>query len=622
VTSNAFLRHLPGILLAALLAAGPACAAPKPAALERIEAALWDDPRSVLRDAESALRQVSPTADDATVLDAALRLALAGEALEQSDVARRGLERAMPLARKLHDDGALCALYGSEAFVAQTPGPAEVAIQRYAEAIAFARRAGMDWCEARQQLGQGQVYSAIHRGAEALAAMVQAHRMLERLNDRPGMASVLSDLSWIYHREHDNPQSLQRAIDTGEAALALLDPPKQRHLAGVVHHNLAGAYFVSDKLAQAREHIGRATTFSIAIGDAVGLGFVANLHGDIEMKAGRPARALPLFEQAQSVFQRYDIPDMVVKARVGRVDALTALHRRAEAQHELDAAEPVRRQVDTAATDVVYHRAALNLFETFGDFEHALRASKALGAAQQRQVADDNRKAANELQERFEAQRRDAENKALREQQRAAESQQWLLLATLLLSAALMAVMGAYLLLQRRLRQRLAQLAACDELTGMPNRRSILETARQVNADRRRSQESACVAMLDIDHFKAINDRYGHEVGDAALVTFARVCGENLRAQDRLGRFGGEEFLLVLPGARVSDLPMVFERLQAGLRCAPVPGMPAEARLAFSMGGSLFRGDDEVEQAIHRADAALYRAKAAGRDRLAVAASA
>jgi diguanylate cyclase (GGDEF)-like protein len=242
-----------------------------------------------------------------------------------------------------------------------------------------------------------------------------------------------------------------------------------------------------------------------------------------------------------------------------------------------------------------------------------------LGAAQERSVREDNRKAANELQERFETQRRDAENGLLREQQHAAQSQRWLLLATLLLSLALLAATVAYLVQQMRLKKRLAELAVRDDLTGMPNRRSIMETARQVNSDRRGSQQPACIAVLDIDHFKAVNDTYGHDVGDAALITFARVCSANLRSQDRLGRFGGEEFLLVLPGACIADLQVVFERLQSGLRAAVVPGMPADARLSFSMGCALLRADDEVEQAIHRADESLYRAKAEGRDRLAVA---
>jgi len=610
------------MLLLSCVAVGSAVGATKPAALERIDATIWDDPQRVVREAEAALRADAASVDRAALLDAALRLAVAGETLERTDVAQRGLERGMPLARELHDDAAVCVFYGTEAFIVQSSGQVEEALRRYADALVFASNAGMDWCAARLHLGRGRWYSTFGRGAEALAEMIETHRLYELQHDTGSVAGVLSDMSWIYHREQDNPQSLRRAIESGEAALAMLDPVRQRYLANCVHHNLAGAYLASHMLPQAREHIERAREFAVAIDDIVGTGYIARLHGDIELEAGRLEQALALFEQAGSVFRQYDVQDMSLKASISQVEVLVALGRRTQARQVLDAAEPLRAKIDSAHLDVLYHRAGLHLYEGFGDFAKALRESKSLSAAQERNVREDNRKAANELQERFETQRKDAENSLLREQQRAAESQRWLLRATLVLSLALLGAMAGYLFQQVRLKRRMAELAARDDLTGMPNRRSILATARQVNSEQRNSQQPACIAVLDIDHFKAVNDTYGHDVGDAALIAFARVCSNSLRSQDRLGRFGGEEFLLVLPGARVTDLPAVFERLQSSLRSTPVPGMPPDARLSFSMGCALLRADEEVEQAIHRADESLYRAKTQGRDRFDVSVAA
>ena len=606
------------ISLIGLTVVGVALGAAKPPALERIDAAVWDNPLNIAREAELVLSTDTSRADIADSLNAALKLAIAGEELERIDVARRGLERGMPLARQLHDDSAVCVFDGTAAFIAQNSGQVDVALRRYADAIVFAENLGMEWCVARLHLGRGRTYSTFGRGAEALTEMIEAHRLYELKRDTASVAGVLSDLSWIYHREQDNLQSLRRAIDSGEAALAMLDASRERYLADCVHHNLAGAYLASHMLPQAREHIELALEFANAIDDVVGVGYIDRLHGDIELEAGHPDVALRLFDQAKTVFRQYDVEDMFLKASISKVEVLTVLGRRTQAQQALDEAEPVRRKIDSANLDVLYHRAALHLYETFGDFERALRASKALAAAQERHISEDNRKAANELQERFETQRKGAENSLLRAQQHAAESQRWLLLATLFLSLALLGATSAYLIQQVRVKRRLAELAACDDLTGMPNRRSIMATARQVNSDRRGSLQSACIAVLDIDHFKAVNDTYGHDVGDAALITFARTCSSNVRSQDSIGRFGGEEFLLVLPGASVADLPAVFERLQSGLRAAAVPGMPADARLSFSMGCTDLRADDEVEQAIHRADESLYRAKGEGRDRFAV----
>ncbi|MES2948319.1 MAG: GGDEF domain-containing protein [Pseudomonadota bacterium] len=617
--SREFVRYILCILLLGLTTAGSALAASKPAALEHIDAAIWDDPQRALHDAAEVLDRKVPRPDDAALLAAALKMAMAGETLEQTDAAKRGLDLGMSLAQSLHDDAAVCVFRGTEAYVARQTGERqEATVRRYAEAIAFATAAGMDWCVARLQLQQGRMYSFNHRGAEASKAMIEAQRLFEVQNDRAWMASTLSDLCWIYHREEDNPVSLQRAIDNCEAALAMVDPEHQRYLAATVHHNLAGAYLVSHVLQRAREHVERAYEFANAIGDGAGMGYISRLHAGIEIEAKKPERALALLDRSQTAFRRYALQGMLLEVSLLKVQVLTTLRRHVEAQQELDATEPMRRKADSASTDVDYHRSALGLFRALGDHEKALRASMALDAAHQRLARENNRKAANELQERFEVQRKDAENRLLREQQRSADSQRWLLLVSLVLSVTLLGVAAAYLLQQQRLRRHFARLASRDDLTGMPNRRSILETARQVNSDRRRSHEAACIAILDIDHFKVVNDTYGHDIGDAALITFGRVCGDKMRGRDVLGRYGGEEFMLVLPGARVADLPAVFDRLRSGLRAEAVPGMPPDARLTFSMGCTQLQAGEEIEEAIKRADEGLYRAKREGRDRLAI----
>ncbi|MEP6502184.1 MAG: GGDEF domain-containing protein [Betaproteobacteria bacterium] len=609
------LERAAAIAILVSVAAGSAISSPRPPAIELIDGQVWDDPQSALLSAQSTLRSVSSAPDAARSLAAALKLAVTAEELEQAEVAKQAVERGIPLAHQLQDNGALCVLHGTDAFVTQTPGGSEA---RYVDAIAFATKFGMDWCVARLRLGQGQKYSANGRNAEALAAFVEAHRLFELLDDRPRMAATLSDLSWIYHREEDNPQSLRRAIDTGEAALALLDPPHQRHLAGTVHFNLAGAYFASGRMSQASEHIARSRELAEAIGDTVGIGFLDEMQGEVEMRSGQPGLALPMFDQAKTVFEHFGILDMLLRAGVARSEALTGLQRHAAAQKELEGIDALRRKLDNADLDVAYYQASLRLLEGSREFEKALAMSKRLAAAHQRLVSEDHRKAANELQERFETPRKEAEILLLREQRQAATSQRWLLAMTLALSVVLLGGMVAHLHQQRRVRQRLASLAARDDLTGLPNRRSILEAARQVHRAHGRSNEAACVAMLDIDHFKAVNDTYGHEVGDAALIAFSKVCGENLRGRDVLGRFGGEEFLLVLPGAQIAAVEAVFERLRAGLRATAVSGMPSDARLSFSMGAVSIVAGEMIEQAIHRSDEALYRAKTNGRDRLVV----
>lgn len=161
---------------------------------------------------------------------------------------------------------------------------------------------------------------------------------------------------------------------------------------------------------------------------------------------------------------------------------------------------------------------------------------------------------------------------------------------------------------------RLEYLATHDELTGLRNRRfgvSSLEAALE-QAERQRA--SISVALLDIDHFKQINDRYGHAVGDQVLQQFTAVLSAQLRASDILVRWGGEEFMLILPGIDLARALQALERLRQVL--AEKPLEPSHQRVTFSA-GVIEASDMSVNDLIERVDEQLYVAKNSGRDRIA-----
>ncbi|CAN5310743.1 GGDEF domain-containing protein [soil metagenome] len=154
------------------------------------------------------------------------------------------------------------------------------------------------------------------------------------------------------------------------------------------------------------------------------------------------------------------------------------------------------------------------------------------------------------------------------------------------------------------------RLAVTDELTGIANRRSIKLLLDRSAALSSRQLTPFSVAILDIDHFKAVNDELGHAVGDTALKAFARLASEQLRDTDLLGRWGGEEFLLVLPGGR-DGYCFVLDRIRTIVRnhC-----LDARA-ITFSAGVAHHQPGETTDALLARADLALYEAKAAGRDR-------
>jgi len=159
-----------------------------------------------------------------------------------------------------------------------------------------------------------------------------------------------------------------------------------------------------------------------------------------------------------------------------------------------------------------------------------------------------------------------------------------------------------------------------DALTGLPNRRRIIELLDEAFAAGRHRETGVCAAVLDIDRFKAINDTYGHEAGDAVLRHFAQACRSRLKGEGVLGRLGGEEFLLVIPGMGRDGAMHLIERIRDGFPPAPITESGGELSYAFSAGLAEARAGEDRTLLLRRADRALYEAKGQGRNCTRVAA--
>ncbi len=161
-------------------------------------------------------------------------------------------------------------------------------------------------------------------------------------------------------------------------------------------------------------------------------------------------------------------------------------------------------------------------------------------------------------------------------------------------------------------------LALTDSLTGLFNRRYLMVHLEKLIKKNAESQKALCVLMLDIDHFKKINDTHGHAVGDEVLKTFAERVLARLRSFDLVARLGGEEFVVILPDISLDMAQQVAERLRAGIaKDAFITSSPhGPVPVTVSIGAAMIEGEDiKVEEALRRADDELYRAKEGGRNR-------
>lgn len=189
----------------------------------------------------------------------------------------------------------------------------------------------------------------------------------------------------------------------------------------------------------------------------------------------------------------------------------------------------------------------------------------------------------------------------------------------LILEAIISLVMMAFatlMLISESITSELRRLAEVDSLTNTFNRRSFLTLLDKAASAANRQQSALSVLLIDLDHFKQINDTYGHGTGDDVLCHFVSIASSCLRTEDVLGRIGGEEFAAFLPNAGMNDAQSIAERLRTSVAEQSLPGMQGDVRLTISIGIAQCLPGEPAELALHRADEAMYRAKKQGRNRV------
>jgi diguanylate cyclase (GGDEF)-like protein len=191
--------------------------------------------------------------------------------------------------------------------------------------------------------------------------------------------------------------------------------------------------------------------------------------------------------------------------------------------------------------------------------------------------------------------------------------------SVLALSYCVMPVIIASLVLNvlnMQLNNKLHALALTDELTGLVTRRGLYELADETQAKARSQDRQIGLLLLDIDHFKRVNDTHGHHAGDKVIRHTAKLMQNSVRADSVVTRYGGEEFVVLLSAEDIEAAKTVAERMRSNIAASPCHHEDLTLRLTVSIGVSIWSPGEHLQAAIQRADEALYRAKGSGRDRV------
>lgn len=507
---------------------------------------------------------------------------------------------------------------------------------------------------ARDQLGTPREVLADYEAGIALSRKIENDRLLaDGLSARAGMRSLLGKQALAVIDMLDAQRRYQRAGAKDDAESLLLD--------------LAIAYRRMGDLSKAREYLIQNQAFAEKLGNWYLL--ISNLlqQGYLAEDQGRTADALTGYRRALSIAEahssRYDIASVqlamaypyilthrftaalqildraqagfaavgdksnrdMIALRRGQAHAGLGAHARAIADYD-QADRLLKRSGNLRYLEMLYVSRAAS-YEALGRADAALADLHRYIDVHERTSRTEHDQQAELLRYQFDTGRRDLENRrliterSLRERQVAALLQarrwQWVALA---LGGVLLVLLGALIMRQLSRMQRLRELASTDPLTGVANRRSIERMGADAIARARASGEGLTALTFDIDHFKRVNDSFGHLTGDQVLARIARVCQDALRQFDLLGRTGGEEFLVLLPNTHLEQARPIAERLRAAVAGSDFSDIAEGLALTISLGMTELKpGDADLKQLMHRADNALYRAKANDRNRVEVA---
>jgi diguanylate cyclase (GGDEF)-like protein len=456
----------------------------------------------------------------------------------------------------------------------------------------------------RQDRGDLAVVNLMH----AYQTGVVHERVVQRMIAASALSKVMRDMG-------DYTQALAlnaEVIDWNTAQKASLSLSVTRFLRGSILKEQRNFPAAIEEFIKARD-------LSVRLADTQGIAFSDMDLCQAQIETGQLTEARQRCENALRLFTIARSNDVVKQTRAG----LASID--LEEGHAARALNTLNEILQNGAADMSprdlaplfklrarANAAVGNFRESYADLDESLR--RMMAADEARRI----RQAAT-LSARFETNRQLERNAELNRelvtaQQRQQDQKLWTAIA-IGTGAIVITVLTLQLITIRRHKRQLALLANTDGLTGLPNRRHAYELASAAMTRAAAARTPLTVAVIDLDHFKSINDRCGHAAGDKVLQEFAIACRESVRDSDVFGRWGGEEFLLVMPGAPLDVAIVALERLRELALRIELPATGAGLRVGLSAGLAAFEANIKtLDELIARADAALYQAKHEGRD--------
>jgi diguanylate cyclase (GGDEF)-like protein len=582
-------------------------------ATAQIEQVVLRGPAKALAEGRQRLERARHSADRQETL-AALRMVVA--ALDQQDVKDylALADELVGLSEGLSDEDALLhALYlrASLLYDLRRVGDASKDAQR---GLALARAAERKLHVARFLSVQAFVAHSEGRKSTAVDLLREAVSIADKEHDALGKAIALNCLAYIFNSGIAGHQQQLDSLDVLDQAISLLAEQPYLSFKIDVLVNRASLHRKLGNPERATKDVTEALEIAKRIDSSEATIYLTNMLAEILLLEHRPAEALAILNVPEALEK--DFPARWFSYQVLKARALSAT---GQNQQGLALLAKIDRYQEGAATPrqkISFLDAYATALANAGEFRGAYEKTRDLRAAERKLASESNDRVAEEMRTRFEVEQHERRAERAELEARASRASTVAAVAGTVAAAVVVASLVLTLRVQVRQKKLLALIAFMDELTGVPNRRKILELANRY-LQRAGPKDDLYICIVDIDHFKQVNDKFGHDVGDRVLQFFAETLKNNLRVSDVIGRYGGEEFILILPECPPQELHTVFDRLRHAVAADKLGSVELGRKLTFSMGASCAHAGT-LEQVLKAADEALYQAKAGGRDRLIV----
>ncbi|MBI2381687.1 MAG: diguanylate cyclase [Gammaproteobacteria bacterium] len=614
-------RVLRAVCLGILLCAGPAWAADLAALEERlrvIEDGEGTTPEAVIAELK-ALEPLLPAEDAAlgrrfrrvwcwngfpaqAAANIAYAEAQAAEAKQAGDVSAEA-------------DFILC-----RGYVRNTLNQTDKALADYGAAARMAEQIGDRRLAADAHSLRGSLASMRGELAQALLDLQAAQRHYESLGLKSWSRQNLSEIANAYRRLGDLDKSLEYYKQLRRSFQDDKDALGESGIINLSGHVLFDMARYEEALATYRQAAELARQAGLTPEDATDHLSIAS----VLVLLGRPEEALEELELARANAQKNEDSLGLAMVELYRGQALSRMGQHEQALGHFALAEPQFRDSEQSRFLGWLHKSRRDTLAAMGRWQAAYEEGLSYYATHEKLDSLLRERESSRLRVEFDTERKETENRQLqlerdlKERELSALDQarrwQWGVIA---LATILLVILVALAVRQIRKARRLHALAMTDELTQIANRRHIELVGAEAIRKSREDKRPMSILVFDVDYFKRTNDSHGHGVGDQVLVRVAKASQAALRQNDRLGRTGGEEFLVVLPNTSLMQAVQVAERLRAGVAATSMRDLAEGLHSTISIGvAELKPADADLRAFTMRADNALYRAKGNGRNRV------